>query len=266
MSKMENYLFWFTPKCACTSTKNILWDAEAALGHCRPIDDKNFVHQRAVAPNSPWLTDSMEIERELIKSSERFSFTFVRNPYARILSCYSVAALTPGVHPFFRLSGWSEDRRPDFIEFLELLRGQPAERHDHHWRPLSKLIPFNDIEFDFIGSVENFEEDIIRALVGAFNTNVKVRTDEFVYYTGYGSRLSLLDEKSIKLIMEIYEQDFYLFGYSKDPHVVFPDREKISKLTNKARHTQVKSGRSEKIARIGDDAARAGGAHRGLSG
>lgn len=214
VSKRAHYHYWFTPKCACTTTKNALWAIEAELGHCEPIDDPRYVHARQSLATSPWYVAADDVAAAWNEPG-RYTFTFVRNPYARALSAYVSVSMTTGSHAWFRGLGWNEPGVPTLIEFLELIAAAAPETLDHHWRPLSDLIPFSDVAFDAIGHVETYEADLARMVAHAFGPPVTPAFSQKMYFTGSGSQP--VEDEVGRLIRRIYAEDFERFGYSLDP-------------------------------------------------
>lgn len=105
---------------------------------------------------------------------------------------------------------------PSFSEFLHLVADADPRTLDHHWRPLTKLIPISDVNFDYIGRVENYSNDLRLIIRRAFGLDIDVNYSQKNYFTGAGDRE--LDDNSIDMIRKIYERDFDMFRYSTDPH------------------------------------------------
>lgn len=214
ISKTENYHYWYTPKCACTTTKNVLWALESEAGNCAPINDPPYVHGQQSAPHSPWLSARSDIV-EKWNEPERYTFTFVRNPYSRALSGYASVAENPLSHGFFRGLGWDKEEVPSLTNFLELVSSADHSKLDHHFKPLSDLIPLDDVKFDRIGYVENYEIDIEEIAKRAFARPMHVKFLEKMYHTGAGQKS--VESSVAALIKKIYARDFETFKYSLDP-------------------------------------------------
>lgn len=137
-----------------------------------------------------------------------FKFVFVRNPFARVLSCYlsmvesGKSAAARSVHTF-----------PDFLRYLE----DGHLYRDAHWAPQYTLLTLPLNEFDFIGRVEAFERDMnyvldhirtnTRRLVTA-HTVEQTRADQLLrrYY----------DDKNVEIVQRLYRSGFEIFGYDPD--------------------------------------------------
>ncbi|CAO4146839.1 sulfotransferase family protein [Methylorubrum extorquens] len=218
-SKSEKYHYFYTPKCACTTTKNVMWSLESDVGNCDPIDDPRFVHDRQSRSNSPWFTSTPDIATAS-KQADRYTFTFVRNPYSRALSGYASVAGNAVSRKWFGSLGWDKDTVPTLLEFLELVSTADPQSLDHHWKPLSLLIPLDDLKFDRIGSVENYENDIRDIAKHAIEQPVEVKFSQKMYHTGSGDRK--VPEDVAALVRKIYGADFENFGYSLDPQNRMP--------------------------------------------
>ncbi|GJD50196.1 hypothetical protein OPKNFCMD_2933 [Methylobacterium crusticola] len=228
-SREENYTYWYTPKCACTTTKTLLWEIEAGLGRCPPLDGTTYVHQRQHDADSPWCNSHATIVASL-DAPDRYMFTFVRNPYARSLSAYESVATTPDSHAFFTSFGWDRTEVPTYMEFLEILTRQDPASMNHHWQPLTSVLPFREIAFRHVGCVERYPEDWAVVAAHAFATPVVPDGARSMNRTGAGERVASLDPSARALIRRIYAHDFELFGYRDDPLSQEPDAAKLAAL------------------------------------
>lgn len=139
--------------------------------------------------------------------SSFFKFTFVRNPFDRLASCYrhviqrgtpEIMEKTPGLN-----------RHMSFEHFVDKLMSYKVEDMDIHFRPQYTFIPENP---DFVGKFENINEDFLKLCekIGVRapeltreNTTDKTRYDQ--YY----------NKMIINKVITIYKKDFELFGYDE---------------------------------------------------
>ena len=78
-SRRLTYIYINNHKCGCSTVRQTLWAAEHALGLASA---PGSIHAE---PDSwPWVDDPQRWEH----SEQSFVFTFVRNPYVRVLSAY----------------------------------------------------------------------------------------------------------------------------------------------------------------------------------
>lgn len=135
-------------------------------------------------------------------------FTFVRNPFDRLASCFrhvirkgtpETLDSCPGMH-----------RNMSFEEFVDKIAYIRLEDMDIHFRPQYTFIPEKP---DFLGKFENINEDFLELCekIGVRppeltreNTTDKTRFKD--YY----------NDTVISKVINIYKKDFELFGYSKE--------------------------------------------------
>lgn len=89
---------------------------------------------------------------------------------------------------------------------------------NNHWKPQHILLGRNKINLDFIGKQENFDGDlksVLDYITNKPNEQQKITTI-IPHAVGANKELdNYLTPETAKLIEEIYEQDFFLYGYEK---------------------------------------------------
>lgn len=149
-----------------------------------------------------------------------FSFSFVRNPFARSRSTFHFLREWSGAGPAiqdrmrafsnyeeFVLSGfWDETTGPDDI-FLP----------QFHW--LRSRSQKQQCVVDFVGTVENLAKDLRYCVSIVGNRKIAARLDEVpVLNTSNGrSREERLSVQAVDRVLRKYEVDFKMFGYSTEP-------------------------------------------------
>ena len=139
-------------------------------------------------------------------------FMFVREPIERLLSAYK--SHNPG--SMFRHHNYT------FQAFLEKIAATPHENTNVHHYSYSRMCSPCRIKFDFIGSVDNFNEDMNKILqsVGADKYITLPKPNE----TGYSPQKTtetlqkILKDIPKSLIRKVYEKyywDYFLFGFAK---------------------------------------------------
>jgi hypothetical protein len=214
MSRRCDYIYISNFKSGCSTIRRSLWRAEYQLGFITtPPGDP---HDVSLVPFDH------DAHARWEESAGKFVFTFVRNPYPRVLSAYldKIANLhEPNVWPAFAAAHGLGDRRPSFSEFLELLTAEVPAVMNPHWRPQSFLIGYGLVPFDFVGTLENLGADMQTIMRRIFGENVTVE-DFAPHRTGAADQLSsYVTAKERKLIERIYEADFANFGYSTSPEI-----------------------------------------------
>ncbi len=139
-----------------------------------------------------------------------FKFTFVRNPFDRLASCYRhvIRRGTPEV-----LDGCpGMSRTMSFETFVEALsKIEKPEKMDMHFRPQYTFFPEKP---DYIGKFENLKEDFaeICQKIGLHPPELLHRnsTDKTIFKDYYR------DSKILQKVVNCYKKDFEMFGYSKE--------------------------------------------------
>ena len=153
-----------------------------------------------------------------------FIFTFCRNPFTRILSCY-LDRIVGRDESYFVLKkrvGAGGDFAPDFPAFLEML-GEPGVLDlDTHWKPQHRNIAVDYFPYRFIGHFEDFATEFPALLAWLYRGNEKL--GEVRPGTSATSQLAAYyDDQATRLVRDLYRRDFELFGYDETrPHDTRP--------------------------------------------
>jgi len=214
------YIYVETPKVACSSIKYYLQYLE--------VDgDKSRIprnpHHRDQSPLPRVLAGNNRPHFErVLQSGDYYLFSFVRNPYSRVLSCYLDKIVGTAYERKIRLPqlGYEPDDEVSFVEFLERVREQPQHLRDIHWSPQWYLMGVhNGLEYDFIGRFENFQsefEDVLDYLQGDNELIQRTENKQVVKTSANDKVLRYYNEAEKQLVDEIYTDDFHYFGYEKD--------------------------------------------------
>ena len=132
-----------------------------------------------------------------------FKFTIIRNPWDRLVSCYSDKVLKKSNLYY------EEAFEKDFKYFIkEFVNKKDLTTADCHIRLQSKLFPIN--ELDFIGRFESLEEDLkfisIRLGIKEYE-NIHLNASQHMHYSTY------YDEECKNIVFEKYRADIELFHY-----------------------------------------------------
>jgi hypothetical protein len=154
-------------------------------------------------------------DREVGMLENYLKFTFVRSPFSRVLSAY----LHKICHRMQRsvLKGPETGRFthvPTFTEFCRYL-SEGGLYDNVHWAPQVALMLLPPSKFDFIGKVENFDNDlrwVLSRLGGKCTADMVVTHSN--HFTHADHRLdSYYDLETRSLIGRLYADDFSTFGY-----------------------------------------------------
>lgn len=155
---------------------------------------------------------------EIVRAREYYLFTFVRNPYSRVLSAYLDKIARGQGGRFSRFPGYGKNSPEGFEEFVVFLScgGLLANRH---WWPQVELLSWPLSRFDYIGRVEQMDEGMARVLkdVGSdFSKASSLRVPHVLsaHTTSAASKEDYYySSLSRKLVRELYGDDFEAFGY-----------------------------------------------------
>jgi hypothetical protein len=230
----RNVLYIANPKAACTRVRATL---AFFLGRDVVTDwdpTRNWaVHNRSASGLRAPRHNIAEFYRVATDQSA-LRFSFVRNPYDRIVSCwidqYKDKALVPNETGYIDSylahrtavsktlpAGPSETLSfPQFAEFVLGVDGRVPPAISMHWYPQAKILRAPGMELNFIGKVENFATDFNHVL-DFFDASGEDRA-RLVQPLHHSRRRPVAEYLSADLAARIYaayEEDFDRFGYSR---------------------------------------------------
>tara|TARA_Y100000361_G_C11101952_1_gene312435 strand:+ start:405 stop:1001 length:597 start_codon:yes stop_codon:yes gene_type:complete len=194
MNNKKINLFIHLPKCGGVAVRKILNKENVNL-HC-------YNH-----------TEYDKIPKNIIEQS--FIFTFIRNPWDRIVSLYFFWKQQDKNHRFYH----SDKKQVDYINKLdmsfkdftkEIVNKKSIFYEKRHLHPyIGHFFPTADC-IDFIGRFENFQQDfnIICDKIGIPHQQLPHKNkSRHKHYTEY------YDDKTRQIVAEIYSRDIEHFGY-----------------------------------------------------
>jgi hypothetical protein len=159
-----------------------------------------------------------EYEWKKIKYTEDhhffFNFAFVRNPFERLVSCYS--------DKIENHKRWSDnkrqsnsihymiDRKFTFKQFVKKITSD-FEKNDDHWLPCSSFIPSDFEKYGFIGKCENLQSHFDHVCDKIKIDKVKLpqfNKTEHNHYRDY------YDAETIETVTKQYACDLKRFNYN----------------------------------------------------
>lgn len=163
-------------------------------------------------------------------SPDALRFTFVRNPYTRLLSCwadqYRDRPLVPGygrVEVYLAHREMADpalpvgaDKSLSFADFVAFACTTSTWRIDKHWQSQSDIVDLPGVAFDLIGKTETFAKDFERVLDHVDASDEVRHAAMPPLHTS--SRRRLADYFTPELadtIYRAYERDFDQFGYAR---------------------------------------------------
>ncbi len=149
-----------------------------------------------------------------------FKFSFVRNPWDRIVSCYVDKILNRSERELFM-----KKRDTLFLEypwyrpgmtFDEFVRGvskTPDSIADEHFRSQTSFIVDSNFRpfVDFVGKYENIQNDFLRVCQSLQIPGISLRHTN---KTKKGHYSSYYSEETRDIVARRYEDDIRMFGYS----------------------------------------------------
>lgn len=185
-----------------------------------PEDENQIFHRDTSIFQSFNSEEGAQQLATLLAENQYFTFTFVCNPYTRILSSYlfmieDVKQRDNRAFSMEQQFNLPKDYNLSFLEFLLRVREQEYRHMDAHWRPQSFSTGIKrGIKYDFIGRAEQVEQDlekVLHKLSPKKNWQITHATNDsndinqlLQQYYGYNEQA---------LVEEIYADDFRYFGY-----------------------------------------------------
>jgi hypothetical protein len=206
---IENkFIFAEVPKVGISTTKKTLVEAIT-----NSTVDYNVHDREKFILKSP---DFYQLTEE--EFDRYFKFSFVRDPYTRILSGYIDKVLNnPGIElkQILRFANLPLNHELTFLEFLKILEVMDYRQIDSHFRPQHIILCISVVKYDFIGRFEYFEDDLNYVIKKLFNDNINIKTVNH-HKTGASNKEQFnkyYNNETIALVQKIYAQDFLYFNY-----------------------------------------------------
>jgi hypothetical protein len=140
-----------------------------------------------------------------------FSFSIVRNPYDRLVSCYTnkIIEQEAAEEKFRKNLRWELNyQKPSFKDFIKIIAKDENITKDRHWNLYHNIIPVTDIKF--FGFLENFQEDFntICDKIGIPRQQLSHNNkSNHRHYTEY------YDDETREIVAKKYARDIEHFGY-----------------------------------------------------
>lgn len=216
ISLRHRYAFHTIGKAANSTVKYLLFKQELVGTHFKLPS----VHNRVESPLlSAYQLSATDLER-VLTSDEFFRFTFVRNPYSRLLSCYLDRIVPGNTRPHRELvaaMGKETNYSPSFSEFIETICNQSIAMQNNHWRVQFYDAMCNVFNYHFVGKQERFEEDfkkVHQRIFGELPRADLLTVNASPSATSAASRIEEFWTPDLKrIVAQKYSKDFEFFGY-----------------------------------------------------
>jgi hypothetical protein len=215
----QKLIYVSVPKAASTTIRSVLSQFET---HAAPPDERVLYKRRCSGLLSPSLA-GLDVFHEMASSADTLRFTFVRNPYARLVSAWSnkfagkpLRRGDPYVDLYLDNTPQPRQARPiqslSFSAFVHFVRETIDESVDPHWDRQVARASVPGIKLDLVGRVETFESDFATVLQHARKSSI-----ELPRLNGSGSSdwPPYYSAELADIVYRLYEQDFDAFRYSR---------------------------------------------------
>jgi len=245
MTESQSVVYRVIPKCACSTIGQIMFYSDHGRFYDGDIHDaKTGIHKWGLEDSQPFIT-------ERVTSQDTYTFTCVRNPYARVLSAFFDKIcgtqrngkpyrgnLVPKLSRQYGVESSGDfDQIKSFRRFLLFARDTITYRRpmdpDIHWSAVaghaSTLIK-NGGRYNKIVATEDFKSGMKEVLKNV-NSSHDLDIDTMPRFNesqGHGPKRAhpvedYFDDLSMHLVYEIYKRDFVLFKYDpQDPSNKMP--------------------------------------------
>lgn len=248
----QTLIYRVVPKCACSTIGQIMFHSDHGSFFEGDIHD---------AKDGIWKWNgnsdrehARDVIVDTVRKQEALTFTCVRNPFTRILSCFLDKIcgiqrsgnryrgdMVPMIAEHYDMViGATPDDEFDqiaaFRKFLLFVRDTIKFRHpmhpDIHWAPMAghaATLVNNGGKYDRVFATEEFGGGMAKVLAGV---HLAHQTDlgtlpRFNESEGHGPKRThpvadYFDDLAIHIMSDIYARDFSVFNYSLDPATAAP--------------------------------------------
>ena len=247
VNESRTLVYRVVPKCACSTIGQILYHGDHGRFYEGDIHD---------AKDGVWKWNgnsdadrAREVIKQTVTGGSAFTFTCVRNPYTRILSCFLDKIcgiqrsgnryrgdLVPMICKHYDMViGDTPDDEFDqiaaFRKFLLFVRDTIKFRHpmhpDIHWAPMAghaATLVNNGGKYDFVFATEDFRDgmaEVLRHAPLAHQTDLG-NLPRFNESEGHGPKRThpveaYYDDLAVHIMTDIYRKDFAVFKYRRQP-------------------------------------------------
>lgn len=226
ISVKNSYIYFETPKVACTTIKKKLQEIEARMeGVILPENrHPSDIHKKKKSPLLSPCDIGFEKFCAMLNDEAVVKFCFVRNPYTRTLSAFLnkidlPKKTTPKKQIINHILGLDVDVKITFKQFLYAISKTTPFDMDPHWRPQTNQLFWGCINYNFIGYFENFTEEfdeVLRKIYPRFineNSWFDVQSNPRNKTNASFKMIEFYDNENRDLVREIYQEDIRNFNY-----------------------------------------------------
>lgn len=161
---------------------------------------------------------SVEDACRALETPRVYKFTVIREPLSRILSAFSdkVTGDTKQRAALFRHAGLSMDHELKLEDFIDIVTQDSVARNlDRHWRSQRKEISYGQINYDYIGTVENLGPAlrvILREVFATADMNLQDTRKTIGHKSKSESLRDGLSKKDLGKLEQAYSDDFEMYA------------------------------------------------------
>jgi hypothetical protein len=222
LSVRFRYVAVAVPKVGCTTIKRTLHELEGLPPEDREYYDHEGGQGMRLSRFAP------EVVADAFTSDDWVRFTFVRNPYDRLLSAWKSKIQNPGdsdnaqlrtmIREAFGYPSLADDPPVAFGDFARFVTStsDPSVARDGHWDRQVTVGRHDLIPYTVIGRFESFVDDLAEILrrIGAPAAAFRVAS-EITNQTAPLSSAEAYDSELARIVYEHYRDDFETFGYDR---------------------------------------------------
>jgi hypothetical protein len=221
-------IYLCVPKSASTTIRSILSSLEVGTPPGPSLE--LLYNRRCTGIRSPRLA-GFSVFHRLAKSPEALRFTFVRNPYARLVSAWRdkfqgrrLIEGKPSIDAYRAHRAAISCSLPDgpdqalsFPEFVEFATATVDQRIDIHWQLQDDFATVPGLPLNLIGKVESFQTDFARVLdhIGVTNEARARYLQQAVNPSSHEPWQEYYTDALAARVYRAYERDFDKFGYPR---------------------------------------------------
>lgn len=225
VSSGYRFVYLVTPKVACSSIKwallPLLQEADLSQQEMDTLPRFQHIHRFLRRRGLHITSQQYERRRRSGRFGGYFCFSFIRNPWDRLVSCYTSKVAGVGAEPVrMRLGGKANvfRRGMPFAEFLRIVCDTPDERSNAHLASQVSILRGTDgvLLPDFIGRFENLAADfhsVVERVAPGRRIQLDVRNSSRERRRDYRSYFT---DSEAELIGRRYAGDVHAFGYCFD--------------------------------------------------
>jgi hypothetical protein len=209
-----SFVYITVPKAANSTIKRTLF---ALYDKSPPESNLEALHASA----GPYRTISQLSRTEInlaFRHPQSYRFTFVRNPYARLLSAYWDKIIDCNRRDYgnryakkLKLSA-----NATFEQFVLGVSGQPDRASDWHWMSQTRCTMLNLVDYSFVGRVESLAEDLAKVLSIIGRNSYLHEPVVHLNRTAEQPSGNIYTKRVADIVFRRYQDDFANFQYDRE--------------------------------------------------